>query len=330
VAPVPPVVGQLARHGGLKRDPMRVIDSHTEGEPTRVIVEGGPELGAGSMRERIERFARDFDAVRRQVILEPRGSDALVGALLCEPTRDDCAAGVLFFNNTGYLGMCGHGSIGVAVTLAHLGRIGSGVSKLETPVGTVAVDLVNDNTVTVENVASYRHAKDVEVEVPGVGRVTGDIAWGGNWFFLAREAPCPLDLEHERELTGAALRIQAALRDQGITGAGGGDIDHIEFFSAPRDADANSRNFVLCPGGAYDRSPCGTGTSAKLACLAADGVLAPGMEWVQESIIGSRFRARYRLDDDGSVIPSITGRAFICAETTLIRQSGDPFADGIG
>jgi 4-hydroxyproline epimerase len=309
---------------------MRVIDSHTEGEPTRVIVAGGPELGDGSMRERIERFASDFDDVRRHVILEPRGSDALVGALLCEPTREDCAAGVLFFNNRGYLNMCGHGSIGVAVTLAHLGRIGRGVVKLETTVGVVAVELVDDNTVTVENVASYRHAQAVSVEVPDVGRVTGDIAWGGNWFFLVKDAPCPLDLGHERELTGMALRIQAALRDQDITGANGGEIDHIEFFSAPRDAAANSRNFVLCPGGAYDRSPCGTGTSARLACLAADGLLEPGEEWVQESVIGSRFRARYRLAEDGSVIPSVTGRAYICAETTLIRQPGDPFATGIG
>ncbi len=309
---------------------MRVIDSHTEGEPTRVIVEGGPDLGDGSLSERIERFASDFDHVRRHVILEPRGSDALVGALLCEPTRADCATGVLFFNNRGYLNMCGHGSIGVAVTLAHLGRIGRGVVKLETTVGVVAVDLVDDNTVTVENVPSYRHAQDVRVEVPEVGHVTGDIAWGGNWFFLVKDAPCPLDLEHERELTGTALRIQAALRDQGITGADGGEIDHIEFFAAPRDTTANSRNFVLCPGGAYDRSPCGTGTSAKLACLAADGLLAPGEEWVQESVIGSRFRARYRLADDGSIIPSVTGRAFICAETTLVQQPGDPFADGIG
>ena len=209
---------------------MKVIDSHTEGEPTRVIVSGGPDLGNGSMRERIQRFAEDFDQVRRAVILEPRGSDALVGALLVEPTRDDCAAGVLFFNNTGYLGMCGHGSIGVAVTLAYLGRIGSGVTKLETPVGVVAVDLIDENTVTVENVASYRHRKDVTVNVPGVGQVCGDIAWGGNWFFLIKEAPCPIDLEHERELTRTALAVQSALRDQGITGRNGGEIDHIEFF----------------------------------------------------------------------------------------------------
>jgi 4-hydroxyproline epimerase len=308
---------------------MRVIDSHTEGEPTRVIIEGGPDLGSGSMQERIARFADSFDHVRQMVILEPRGSDAVVGALLCEPTRDDCAAGVLFFNNTGYLGMCGHGSIGVAVTLAYLGRIGLGVSKLETPVGVVSVHLINANTVTVENVPSYRYRKDITVEVPELGIVTGDIAWGGNWFFLCKESPFPITLDNERALTDAALRIQAALRGQGITGRDDGDIDHIEFFSDAQASDADSRNFVLCPGGAYDRSPCGTGTSAKLACLADDGVLAPGTDWIQESMIGSRFVARYSRNKNGEVVPSITGRAFICADSTLIQQDDDPFRNGI-
>jgi 4-hydroxyproline epimerase len=263
------------------------------------------------------------------VILEPRGSDALVGALLCQPTRDDCAAGVLFFNNTGYLGMCGHGSIGTAVTLAHLGKISPGLLKFETPVGVVSINLVDENTVTVENVASYRHKKNVTVNVPELGDVTGDIAWGGNWFFLVKDAPLPISLDNERALTDAALKVMRALQQQGITGRDDGVIDHVEFFSDAVASDANSRNFVLCPGGAYDRSPCGTGTSAKLACLADDGVLAPDTDWVQESIIGSRFVARYRKNAQGEIIPSITGRAFICAETTLVQQIGDPFAEGI-
>lgn len=309
---------------------MRFIDSHTEGEPTRVIVEGGPDLGSGSMSERIERFASNFDHIRKTVILEPRGSDALVGALLVESTRSDCVAGVLFFNNTGYLGMCGHGTIGVAVTLAHMGKIGLGVSTLETPVGVVAVDLSDANTVSVRNVASYRYRSDVTINVPDYGRVTGDIAWGGNWFFLAKDTPFPINLENERALTDAALKVQQALRDQGITGRDGGEIDHIEFFSAALSDDADSRNFVLCPGGAYDRSPCGTGTSAKIACLADAGALAPDTDWIQESVIGSRFTARYSLNEQGEVIPSITGRAFVCAEGTLIQQPGDPFAQGIG
>jgi 4-hydroxyproline epimerase len=289
---------------------VRFIDSHTEGEPTRVIIEGGPDLGSGSMQERIERFAQEFDHVRRAINLEPRGSEALVGALLVEPTRDDCVAGILFFNNTGYLGMCGHGTIGTAVTLAYMGKIGPGVSNFETP-------------------ASYRYRSDVTVDVPDYGAVTGDIAWGGNWFFLARDTPCPINLGNERALTDAALKVQQALRDQDITGRDGGEIDHIEFFSAAQSEEANSRNFVLCPGGAYDRSPCGTGTSAKIACLADAGVLAPDTDWIQESVIGSRFIARYSLNDQGEIIPSITGRAFICSEGTLVQQPGDPFAAGI-
>lgn len=308
---------------------MRVIDSHTEGEPTRVIVDGGPDLGRGSMQERIARFADEFDHIRRMVILEPRGSDALVGALLCQPTRDDCAAGVLFFNNTGYLGMCGHGSIGTAVTLAHLNKITPGISKLETPVGVVSVNLLDKNTVTVENVASYRYKKGITVTVPELGDVTGDIAWGGNWFFLVKESPFPICLDNERALTDAALKVMQALEQRGITGRDGSTIDHVEYFSDTNTPDANSRNFVLCPGGAYDRSPCGTGTSAKLACLAEDGVLAPDTDWVQESVIGSRFVARYSINGRNEIIPSITGRAFICAETTLVQQPGDPFGGGI-
>ena len=282
------------------------------------------------MQDRIQRFAGEFDHLRRTVILEPRGSDALVGALLVEPTRPDCAAGVLFFNNTGYLGMCGHGTIGVAVTLASMGRIGPGTSKLETPVGVVSVNLIDANTVTVRNVASYRYRSNVSVDVPDYGTVTGDIAWGGNWFFLAKDAPYPINLGNERALTDAALRIQAALRDQDITGRDDGEIDHVEFFSEAQSAEADSRNFVLCPGGAYDRSPCGTGTSAKIACLADAGMLEPDTDWIQESVIGSRFIARYLLNEQGEIIPSITGRAFICAEGTLVQQPGDPFAEGIG
>ncbi len=319
------MVGRMA--GQIRLSSMQVIDSHTGGEPTRVVIEGGPDLGSGTMRERLERFADGFDDIRKTLILEPRGSDAMVGALLCEPTRDDCAAGVIYFNNTGYLGMCGHGTIGVAVTLHYLGRTGLGEIRLETPVGVVTVDLTDPNTATIENVPSYRYRSDVAVEVPGIGEVRGDIAWGGNWFFLVGESPVPVEFANERALTDAASRVSEALIEAGMTGEEGALIDHIEFFADTPTAD--SRNFVLCPGGAYDRSPCGTGTSAKLACLAADGKLAEGEIWVQESVIGSRFTGRYRRTDGDRIIPSITGTAYICGETTLVQQDGDPFASGI-
>ena len=307
---------------------MRIIDSHTEGEPTRVIVEGGPDLGTGSLAERLRRFANEFDRVRSFAVNEPRGNDAMVGALLCAPVNRDSAAGVIFFNN-GYLGMCGHGTIGLAVTLAHLGRIGIGQHRIETPVGDVVVHLTDPNTVEIENVPSYRYKAGVSVEVAGLGTVTGDIAWGGNWFFLCHSAPHPLKLANAGVLTRAAQAVSDALAQAGITGEGGAKIDHIEFFGNALAADADSRNFVLCPGGAYDRSPCGTGTSAKLACLAADGKLAPEQLWVQESIVGSRFQARYRLGENGRVIPRIRGRAYVVADATLLRHPDDPFADGM-
>jgi 4-hydroxyproline epimerase len=310
-------------------EPVRVIDSHTEGEPTRVVIAGGPPLGTGPIRERLARFRDSFDHFRRMLIDEPRGHEAIVGALLCEPVDPSSAAGVIFFNNSGYLGMCGHGSIGVAVTLAHLGRLNLGRHFLETAVGRVEIDLLSKNRVAIENVPSYRHLANARVDVPGLGPFTGDVAWGGNWFFLAHESPCPLTRDNIPQLTRAAGRLRSALRDQGITGENGAEIDHVEFFGPPQSIDAHSRNFVYCPGGAYDRSPCGTGTSAKLACLAAAGKLRPGEPFLQESIIGSRFEASYREGPGGRIIPRIVGSAFITADSTLIRQPGDPFAHGL-
>ena len=308
---------------------MRVIDSHTEGEPTRLIVSGGPDLGSGPLDERRVRFAAEFDNVRSFAVNEPRGSDAVVGALLCDPVDPDCAAGLIFFNNVGYLGMCGHGTIGAAVTLAHMGRIGPGTHRFETPVGEVTVELLGRNEVEIENVPSWRYRKDVAVTVDGLGTVVGDIAWGGNWFFLVGISPLSLAMANIQDLTRAADAVARALETAGITGADGAKIDHVEFFGPPRDPAADSRNFVLCPGGAYDRSPCGTGTSAKLACLAADGKLGPGETWIQESIVGSRFAAQYRPGPEGRIVPRIRGRAYVVAEATLLRDPEDPFADGM-
>jgi 4-hydroxyproline epimerase len=308
---------------------MRVIDSHTAGEPTRIVISGGPDLGKGSMAERRAIFAREHDHIRSFVVNEPRGHDAVVGALLCEPVDPSAAAGVIFFNNVGVIGMCGHGTIGLAVTLAHLGRIGLGLHRIETPVGDVTFELLSRNEARITNVPAYRHRKAVSVDVPGVGLVTGDIAWGGNWFFLTEHSTCAVELANIPQLTRDSQAMMDALNAAGLGGLDGAPVDHVEIFGKPAPG-ADSRSFVLCPGGAYDRSPCGTGTSAKLACLAADGKLAPGQRWIQESVIGSRFEASYQLAPEGRVIPSITGSAYVTADATLMRDADDPFQWGIG
>jgi 4-hydroxyproline epimerase len=307
---------------------IQVIDSHTGGEPTRVVVGGGPDLGTGAISSRRALLRERYDWFRSAVVNEPRGSDVLVGALLCEASDPSCVAGTIFFNNVGYLGMCGHGTIGVAVTLGHLGRIARGSHRLETPVGVVSFEYAGGNTVTIENVPSYRQAAGVTVTVEGIGPITGDVAWGGNWFFLVSEHGQELELANAERLTDFTWRIRRALMRQGITGAGGQEIDHIELFGPPRNPTAHSRNFVLCSGGAYDRSPCGTGTSAKLACLFAEGRWREGSVWCQESIIGSVFTATARVRE-GGVIPRITGSAYIQAEVTLILDPDDPFRTGI-
>jgi len=306
---------------------IQIVDSHTGGEPTRLVTGGFPDLGGGSMAERRALLAERHDKWRAATVLEPRGSDVVVGALLCEPVSRDAAAGVIFFNNTGYLGMCGHGTIGLVASLAHMGRIDVGEHRIETPVGTVTTTLHADGSVSVRNVPAYRHLHQVAVELPGHGTVHGDVAWGGNWFFLVSDHGQRVASDNLAALTGYTESLRKALAAQGITGAEGAEIDHIELF-ADDDAGADSRNFVLCPGNAYDRSPCGTGTSAKIACLAADGKLAPGEVWTQASVIGSRFEASYTVED-GKVIPTLRGRAYISAEATLLIDDNDPFGWGI-
>jgi 4-hydroxyproline epimerase len=308
---------------------VHVVDSHTEGEPTRVVISGGPDLGDGEIAERLQRFRTQFDHFRSGIVCEPRGSEVVVGALLLTPVHKDACAAVIFFNDVSYLGMCGHGTIGVLSTLAHLGRIGTGLHKLETPVGIVQATLHDDQSVTVENVPSYRYRAGVLVEVPEYGSFRGDIAWGGNWFFLVADPPISLTAENRAYLIAASKAIRAALQRSGITGAEGAYIDHIEFFSAPEDTDNSSRNFVLCPGASFDRSPCGTGTSAKMACLYDDGKLAPGTLWRQEGILGTVFQGSIREGSDGQVNPSIRGRAWITGESKLLFNVDDPFSQGI-
>jgi 4-hydroxyproline epimerase len=309
---------------------LRVIDSHTEGEPTRVVTGGGPELGSGTMAERAARFRAGHDRLRSAVCNEPRGHQAMVGALLCEPHEPDCCCGVIFFNNVDTLNMCIHGTIGLVVTLAHLGRIGPGEHRIDTPVGVVTATLAEGGKVTVANVPSYRRAKDVAVEVPGWGRVVGDIAWGGNWFFLVENQGPEVGFARLDELAAFTWAVRKALEAAGITGARGMLIDHVESFGPPGDpAVADSRNFVMCPGGAYDRSPCGTGTSAKLACLHADGKLAPGRVWRQAGILDTVFEGTVEELPGGRVLPRVAGRAWITGEATHLFQADDPFQYGI-
>lgn len=305
-----------------------MIDSHTGGEPTRLVISGGPDLGSGSLAERLGRFRGHHDNFRSAIVNEPRGSDVMVGALLCEPVDTSCAAGVIFFNNVGYLGMCGHGTIGLVATLSYMKRIQPGEHRIETPVGTVSAVLHSSGEVMVNNVASYRLAANVEVEVPRYGKIHGDIAWGGNWFFLVGDHGMELSLQNIEQLTNFTWAIRQALRSQGITGVVNQEIDHIELFGPSHLPSVDSKNFVLCPGKAYDRSPCGTGTSAKLSCLYADGKIREGQVWKQESIVGTVFEGSVT-EREGKVYPSIKGFAFVNAEAELILDPQDPFCMGI-
>lgn len=304
---------------------VQFIDSHTGGEPTRVITGGGPDWAGASPSEARSRLAEELDWFRRATVCEPRGNDVLVGAVLLPPRRPDAVAGVVFFNNVGVIQMCVHGTIGVAVTLAHLGRLSSGATWLETPVGDVEIELLADGRVRVTNVVSRRWRHDVEVATDA-GMFHGDVAWGGNWFFLVEETPVEICYENREALTQLAWSIRHGLEAAGVAGEDG-PIDHIELFGPPLAAGADSKNFVLCPGGAYDRSPCGTGTSAKLACLAADGRLAPGEVWRQEGIVGSVFEGSYR-EVEGGISPSIVGEARLTAEGELLIDPNDHFRHG--
>lgn len=308
---------------------MHVIDSHTGGEPTRVILDGGPDLGSGPMVERALTLANEHKEFYQSVMLEPRGQPAMVGALLVEPTDPDCITGVIYLDAQAVLGMCGHGTIGLAVTLAHMGRIGLGSHRIETPVGVVEVHLSDANSVTVRNIESRRVHRAVSLEVEGLGTVTGDVAYGGNWFFIVDPSPIPVTTNNLRKLTDTSIAVREAAIAQGIGSEDGQLIDHVVFQEISPTANVNSRNFVLCPDDTFDRSPCGTGSSAQLACLAADGRLDPGQEIVHESVIGSSYRLSYQHGLTGGIIPMISGQAFIMAETTLIFNENDPFKVGI-
>ena len=305
------------------------IDSHTGGEPTRLILDGGPDLGQGPLSLRAEVFRSRHNAFRSAVVEEPRGSDVFVGALLCPPVENDHSAAVIFFNNVDILGMCGHGMIGLISSLYYLDRLQPGCHLVETPVGIVEATLSTAGNVSFVNVPSYRFRQGVKVEVEGAGEITGDIAWGGNWFFLTRaHEDLELELGEVEDLVAMTTRIRKSLDIGGIRGSDGAEIDHIELYS-PIQSATGARTFVLCPGGAWDRSPCGTGTSAKMACLAADGLLKPGEIWRQESIVGSVFEGSYKPGPNGSILPTIAGTAYVMSEGSLLLAPDDPFRYGL-
>lgn len=306
---------------------IEVVDSHTEGEPTRCVIAGWPALEGETMAERRVDQSLRFDQLRKALVCEPRGSSATVGAILTPPINEGSSAGVIFCNNVGYLGMCGHGTIGVVRTLEHLGRIEPGDIAFDTPVGTIKAMLHENGSVSIVNVASRATQLGVTLHVDGIGTVVGDVAYGGNWFFLTELPQLTLRIENVSELTRVAMAIRDALTAADIRGDGGEEIDHVELFGPPTVADAHSKNFVLCPGGEYDRSPCGTGTSAKMATLVCRGELAPGDRWIQESIVGSTFCGFIEAQSD-KLIPHITGTAFVTATSTLVLDELDPFRFG--
>ena len=311
---------------------IQCVDSHTGGEPTRAVISGFPDFAAVPLVQVVELLRTRYDRYRLATVCEPRGNDVLVGALLLPARSSGSLASVIFFNNVGYLGMCGHGMIGVLATLEYQGRVHPGKCALDTPVGTVQAELHGAGVVSIDNVPSYRHLANVALQVTGYGQVVGDVAWGGNWFFLCSADGRAMRAGAVEELTRYAWAIRQSLVASGVTGRDGAEIDHIELMG-PAHAAANSgRNFVLCPGRAYDRSPCGTGTSAKLACLAADGKLAEQAVWRQESVLGSVFEGRYRWIDGlvgGQVAPTIKGQAHVCAEVALLLDATDAFCWGV-
>ncbi len=329
---------------------IQVIDSHTGGEPTRLVVSGGPDFeqliarfrtssAVETLQQVVAFLEQNFEPLRRGIICEPRCSEHWVGAWLLPPVDPAHLCGVIFFNNVGYLGMCGHGTIGLMASLAFLGRTQPGRYLVETPVGVVATELLDSHQVRIGNVPSYLYRQHVEVPLSNRNPITGDLAWGGNWFFLSSDHSLEVEMSNLTALTQFSLEIQTGMEANGICGPEGERIDHVELFVPGRDG-ANSRSFVLCPGGAYDRSPCGTGTSAKLACLAAEGKLQPGEDWVQESVTGSRFHASYQWATNTgalaglasgvrAVAPTVQGSAFVMGDTTLVFDPRDLFVDGI-
>jgi 4-hydroxyproline epimerase len=297
------------------------VDSHTGGEPTRLVTNGLPDFGGGTVAEQAAVFARDFDHYRRAIVNEPRGNDVLVGAIIVAPSAPDANLGVIFFNNVGLLGMCGHGTIGVVASLPDL----PDTVVIETPVGIVSASRNADKSVAITNVRSYLISESIQLDVPVIGTVSGAVAYGGNTFLLITDHPWSKGI-HMCDVRDMTLYCEAVLTAARQVEPA---VDHIELFAAPVEPANDSRNFVLCPGGQYDRSPCGTGTSAKLAWLHALGKLKDGEIYRQESVTGSVFKGQVVSHPDGGVTPTITGTAFVTARGELSIDPTDDLGWGI-
>lgn len=327
---------------------IQAVDSHTAAEPTRVITGGLPMIRGATMADKRDELKRLHDPIRRSLVLEPRGHDAIILAYLLPPTHDDADLGVVFANDAGYLGMCGHGAIGLATTAVAMGLVAAvePVTEitLDTPVGLikcrVAVEGGRPKSVTITNVPSFLYRQRVVVDVHGFGKVAADIAYGGNWFAFVEADQLGLMVEkaHLPVLMQAAIAIREALVRDGVRGVhpDSGEeevIDHVKLF-VPLDGEHHgARALTLCPGTAYDRSPCGTGTSAKLAVLHAKGELKTGEQFDSESVLGTRFAARVvaetTVGEFPAIVPEITGSAWITSFATFVIDPDDPCRHGI-
>jgi proline racemase len=321
------------------------VDSHTEGMPTRVITGGVGPIPGATMAERRLHFMAHMDDLRLLLMREPRGHGAMSGAILQPPSRPDADWGVVFIEVSGCLPMCGHGTIGVASVLVETGMVvvsePETVVRLDTPAGLVearvAVQDGRARSVTLRNVPAFLHERDREVEVPGLGTVAYDLAFGGNFYAILPAASIGLDVDPARsgELIDAGLAIMAAIDaeggpvhpgDPGIRGC------HHVILHAPGLDGADGRAATAIHPGWLDRSPCGTGTSARMAQLHARGELALDTPWVHESVIGTRFTGRLVAEADAAgrpaVVPEITGRAWITGTAQYLLDPEDPFPAG--
>jgi 4-hydroxyproline epimerase len=312
--------------------PICVVDSHTIGEPTRLVLDdafvAGLDLGTGSVFSRREVFRSRYDDVRRALVTDPRGVEAMVGVILVPPADPTCDLGAFYFNRVGYLDMCGHATIGLAVSLGHTGRITPGPFRMETPAGVVGVEWHGGSDASFQSVTPRRIHRGLSIRCPDGSIVTGDVATSGLWFFICRDHGLPVVPEAIPQLLERSWAIRRSLGAAGVTGDTGEVIDHIVLMGPPLDPANSARNFVLCPDGAFDRSPCGTATSALVGCLHEDVQLAEGAVWRQESILGGLYEASVRTQA-GVLVPTVRGRAWITAEATLQFSADDPYRAGL-